>query len=308
MVNRTKPNAFIVGAPKCGTTGMHTFLESHPDICVALYKEVLYFGSDLFSDRTSREYKTEEWYLNLFSHCQDRKIILESSVWYFYSQQAPSEIHNFSPDARIIIMLRNPVERLYSHYYQLLYNGHENIKSFEAALAAEPERKAGKKSSSSDALTRRLYYRENAHYTPYVRAYLQEFGREKVHIIIHDDMVADVARVYRETLEFLDVDPEFAPEFTSVNANKYIRSSFVRDFFRKPPAWLTTPARQIIPAKTRAKINRQMIPAVRRLNTRYDKRPPLDAALRKQLQQECLADIEQLSELLERDLTHWCQS
>src|SRR5258706_10449866 len=107
------PDFFIVGAPKCGTTAMNDYLGQHPDIYMAP-KELHYFGADLkIKDKIS-----ESAYLQYFKNAGNKKILGEASVWYLFSGTAAKEIKNFSPDAKILIMLRNPVEVVYSLHSQ----------------------------------------------------------------------------------------------------------------------------------------------------------------------------------------------
>src|SRR3989339_415720 len=135
-----KPDFFIVGAPKSGTTAMCTYLKQHPEIFMPEKKESHFFGTDLNSPRFIRDKKI---YLSLFSKAKDERRVGESSVWYLYSKKAASEIKEFSPSASIIIMLRNPVDMLYSQHSQFLYNGNEDIACFEEALNAEQDRRRG---------------------------------------------------------------------------------------------------------------------------------------------------------------------
>src|SRR5882672_1680365 len=106
-----KPDCFIVGAPRCGTTAMYTYLGQHPEIFMSARKEPHFFGTDLSSPALVRD---EQQYLSLFAKAQNEKRAGEASVFYLYSQRAAREIHAFCPSARIIIMLRNPVEMMYS--------------------------------------------------------------------------------------------------------------------------------------------------------------------------------------------------
>ena len=117
-----KPDFFIVGAPKGGTTAMNAYLGQHPEIFIAERKELHFFGTDL--DFSSPRI-TQEQYLSCFSEVQNEKRVGETSVWYLYSKQAAVEIKKFCPSANIIIMLRNPVDMLYSQHSQFLYNGNE---------------------------------------------------------------------------------------------------------------------------------------------------------------------------------------
>ena len=130
-----KPDFFIVGAPKCGTTAMYQWLDAHPEVFVPV-KEIHYFGADL--DHRRPEVSAER-YNGLFEPASTaHKAVGDVGVWYLMSETAAQEIHAYNPDARIIIMLRRPAQMLYSLHSQLLYSGEEDIADFGEALAAEP--------------------------------------------------------------------------------------------------------------------------------------------------------------------------
>lgn len=291
------PNFFIVGAPKSATTALTAYLDKHPDICLALRKEVHHFGSDLY---IKSKVKSRSEYLALFDRCKGECCIGDSSVLYLISENAAQEIFDFAPDAKIIIMLRNPVDVIYSLYYQMLFDGDETLPTFEQGLAAEDERVANK-------TTQTVWYRRMVRYTDQVKRYFDAFGREQVHVIIYDDLQADTTKVYRETLEFLQVDTNFQPDFRVVNANSRIRSAYVRDFIKNPPRWYSATRnslRKFISPTLRRKVNVW----IKEANSIYESRPPLNPELRSQLQQEYQAEVEQLSQLLGRDLTYWSHS
>src|SRR5882757_7658017 len=136
-----KPDFFIVGAPKCGTTALYRCLEAHPEIFVPERKELHHFGTDLYSPTYVRQL---DEYLSLFAAAGDAKRVGEASVWYLFSKRAATEINAFNPQASVIIMLRNPVEMLHSLHSQHLYNGTEEISDFATALNAEGDRKMGR--------------------------------------------------------------------------------------------------------------------------------------------------------------------
>src|SRR5271170_7433051 len=142
-----RPDCFLVGAPKCGTTAMADYLAAHPDVFMAK-KEMHVFGRDLhfgahFYRRDLAAYEQE------FSQRATQRVAGEASVWYLLSTQAASELKAFNPDARIVIMLREPVEVLYSLYYQFLCDGNEHLPTFEEALVAEDDRAAGRRIARS---------------------------------------------------------------------------------------------------------------------------------------------------------------
>src|SRR3990172_12275584 len=193
------PDFFIAGAPKSGTTAMYMYLKQHPEIFMPEKKESHFFSTDLKSPMFIRD---KEIYLSLFSGAKDEKRVGEASVWYLYSKNAASEIKEFSPSASIIIMLRNPVDMLYSQHSQFLYNCNENISSFEEALNAEEDRRRGLRIPPGVHFVESLFYRETVQYTEQVERYFNIFGRENVHIIIYDDFRNNTANVYRESLRF----------------------------------------------------------------------------------------------------------
>ena len=134
------PDLFIVGAPKCGTTAMTRFLEAHPEVQMAARKDLHFFGSDL--GFRNRERIGEAEYLAHFHNDDSKRIRAESSVWYLYSERAASEIAACNPEARILILLRHPVEMMHALWAQLRLNGlgDEDITEFAEALAAERPR------------------------------------------------------------------------------------------------------------------------------------------------------------------------
>ena len=293
------PDFFIVGAPKCGTTAMYDYLKQHPEVFMPEAKEPHFFGSDLFSPLYIRD---EKEYLSLFSRARNEKRVGEASTWYLYSKRAAMEIKQFNSSASIIIMLRNPVDMIYSMHSQLLYYGHEDIVDFEAALEAEDDRKQGLRLPDSSFLVESLYYREAIKYTEQVQRYLDVFGWDKVLIIIFDDFKNDTTQVYQEACEFLGVDPQFEPEIRPINPNKIARNKTFRNFLTNPSPVTRVLARILMPLAMR----RTFAGTLMRLNTEYKPRPAMPLQLRHRLQAEFAPEVEQLSKLLGRDLTHWC--
>ena len=162
------PNLFIVGAPKCGTTSLDNYLRQHPDVFMSPKKEPHYFGSDLYAPRFIRDWET---YRVLFSGATDEAVVGEASVWYLYSQNAAREIHSVCPNAKIIIMLRNPVDQMHSLHSQRLYSGLETIRDFEDALAAEADRKRGQRIPPHAHPVEGLFYGDVASYAYQVERY-----------------------------------------------------------------------------------------------------------------------------------------
>ena len=144
--SRPRPNLFLVGAPKSGTTALATYLGEHPDVFMAPW-ELNYFGTDLnFLTVTGMPSRIRlEDYLSTFSSHGGERYRGDHSVFYLYSCEAAREIQDFAPDARIVVVLRNPVDQMYSQHSELLYQGDENIRDFGAALEAEKDRSLGRR-------------------------------------------------------------------------------------------------------------------------------------------------------------------
>jgi len=294
-----RPNLFIVGGPKCGTTSLYRYLRQHPDVYMSPRKEPHFFCPDLFSPRYVHD---EAAYLALFSGAGGARRIGEASVYYLYSRDAAPAIRAFAPDAQIIIMLRNPVDMIYSLHSQRLYSGHEDIVDFEQALAAEPDRRQGRRLPPDPYPIPCLFYREIGRLDAQVQRYLDVFPRRQLHIIIFDEFVADTAGAFAATCEFLGIDPQFRPEFSVANPNKSVRSVQVRSWLRFSPLAKGL-ARAVLPKPMRQTVAEKLL----ELNRRQEPRRPMPRALRRQLQQDYASDVAALSALIGRDLTPWTQ-
>jgi Sulfotransferase family len=293
------PDVFIAGAPRCGTTSLHDLLGQHPDVYMSPAKEVHFFGSDLH--HRGRPPLSEAAYLANFAGARDERRVGEASTSYFYSERAAAEIREFSPDAHVILMLRNPVEMMYSLYNLYRVTGVEEHPSFEAALDAEPRRREGLDLPDRPVLVEGLFYRQVARLSEHVGRFFETFGRERVHVIVFDDFVADVQSAYAGTLRFLEVDDGFRPEFRARNAATEPRIRGLHEFVLRPPPLVRRVGAAVVPHATRDAVSR----GIRRLNAVPRKPPPLDPALRRRLQQELAAEVAALGELLDRDLSHW---
>jgi hypothetical protein len=301
-----RPDFLIVGAPKCGTTALAAHLAGHPDIYMA-QKEMHFFGADLqfgpqFFRRDRDAYRIE------FDKWNGQTRTGEASVWYLFSRQAAAEIKAYSPDARIIILLREPVSMLYSLYHSYLYDGNEHLPAFEEALAAENDRSLGRRITRQTYFVQGLAYRAVASFSEQVRRYFDHFGRERVHVIVYDDLAADTIGTYRAALGFLGVSDTVDIPIGPINTNVSVKSPAMRNFLNDPlvrgtaialRSWLPKPVFSLI---QNVGIN------ISEMNKRPAPRQPIDPDLRHSLQREFAPEVERLSEVLKRDLTHWSKS
>jgi hypothetical protein len=299
------PNFFIVGKPKAGTTALHHLLAQHPDIFMSSFKEPHHFhlehvqsGIDRNRGMSGLAYKDRDKNLELFEGATDEKIVGESSTGYLYSKSAAREIAKFNPDAKILMVLREPVDFMHSFHSQLLRSANENEPDFRTALKLEESRKKGKNIPFTATYPDNLFYIDQARYADQVKRFFDAFDSKNVKVVIYEDLRADNLRVYREILEFLDVDPNFQPQFRDVNKTRRVRFPkvagwvvFLADKRKYPvqkwmPGWLLKPIRGFM----------------RRIFYTTGPRVELDPELRQQLARELKPDVLELSELLGIDL------
>ena len=290
------PNVFLVGAPKCATTAISTWLASHPDVFMPDQRDLHYFGSDLHFP-AGRITKND--YLATFAGAESFRCVAESSVWYLYSEKAAAEIARFQPDARIIIAIRNPMEVIPAHHSQMRLNGlgDEDIADLEAALAAEEDRRQGKRIPTHCSFPDGLLYREVARFSQQVQRYLTHFPREHIHCIVYDDLAADPQKTFGRLLDFLDLETMNIPDTRRINPNQEVRFESVRKLVGATPPTLKT----AVPDAIRKPIRNLL----RTVNRHTKERPPISIALRRELNKEFGREINTLSSLIERDLSHW---
>ena len=226
------PNLFIVGAPKSGTTFLYHYLKQHPDIYFPNFKEPHFFGSDLIRRNGAYNLSLDE-YQDLFK--TDKKIIGEASTFYIFSKDAPEEIYNFNPKAKIIIMLRDLVDLVHSLHSQFVFSGDEVIEDFSQALELEDSRLNGDRIPNQTTVVNKLFYTSNILLLPIrIRSFIHYFGRENIKFIDLNDIKKNPKKVYSETLEFLNVDSNInTDDFKIINKNKTYKSKTVRDFIKK---------------------------------------------------------------------------
>ena len=300
------PTFFIVGAPRCGTSSLWRNLDAHPLIFMSKPKEPHHFGADL--ELRKRPYAERAAYLKLFEGAGDVRHAGEASVLYLYSRSAPAEILGLSPAARIIVMLRNPLEMvpsLHAHNLLLLY---EDVPDLARALEAEADRREGRRIPTTCISPLTLQYLRLASYAEPVRRYREAFGPERVRCIILDDLRRDPGRVFAETLAFLDLPPYPPAELGAVNRGLRWRSGRAARLLL--PAY--GGARRLagaLPGRLLRQTTARTVEALFYLpitmNLAPSRPPSLSRDLRRALCERLRDDVARLSDLLARDLSDW---
>lgn len=300
-----RPNLFIVGAPKCGTTSLHGYLAEHPEVFMAGYKEPCFLAPDF---RCPAYAEKEEDYLRLFQGHRGQRWLGESTSTYLVSKRAAETIKGYSPGAKIIAMLRNPAEMIHALYGQRLVEGNEDIARFEDALEAEPQRRGGRRLPRKFLYPKEyLLYREFGKYAEQLRRYYAQFARENVHVILFEDFVEDTGREYAKACDFLGVRADFRPEFVRANPAKTPRFRRANRFLQKLPQSVPKPVRSAV----KAACGERSIAWLRGGHTQLvslahkQGRTPLAEETRRMLIDYFAEDVGELEALLGRDMSGW---
>jgi hypothetical protein len=298
------PDLFIIGAPKSGTTSLYEYLKGHPQVFMSVVKEPCYFSRDLALDDSGNFLvygRDEKLYYDLFEDAGDAQRAGEGSTRYLYSTDAPALIHDVSPDAHVIAMLRNPVDMIHSLHAHKLAAGTEDEPDFEKALAQEADRHAGR-SIPKHSNRRLATYRDRAMFAEQLPLWFDTFGGDRVHVGILEDMVRDPAAEFRKVLEFLDVEATWQPEsFAAHNTAHGARSMLIRRALNgRIPQWLAWRALPRLIGDTRTR------GLVRDFRHSWFHRKKIDKGalspeLRRRLEDEFMPDVTKLSQMLGRD-------
>jgi len=303
-----KPNLFIVGHPRSGTSSLHAYLSQHPEVFMTAIKEPNYFALDFrkASDRFHGRrlyfpYRTEERYLKLYRKWGQEKIGGEASATNLCSKVSAREIHRFNPKAKIIMLFREPVDFLYSYHSAAQFALGEHHKNFEKALEAEQIRRKGQDLSKRVISPPWLFYSVFVKYADQLDRFQKFFGNDQIKIILFDEFKARTPHVFRDILAFLDVDPDFRPSFEIVNPNKQVRWPLLKKFTLDSPYFRKT-LRLLFSDDSYAGMKN----FYKTKMVQHKPRPPLDDGLRMKLMKSIKPEIEAFSSALDLDLvTRW---
>jgi hypothetical protein len=297
------PNFFIIGAPKCGTTALSQYLSSHSKVFLSSIKEPHYFAKDFLQFRPYYV-NTKEEYLDLFAQATKQHIAIgEASVWYMLSKVAVCNIHQFNPNAKIIIMLRNPIDMVYSLHSQFVFSLVEDEPDFEKAWFLQEARAAGinlpKNAKKQDRSPELLQYGAVGKFGQQLEKVYSIFPKEQVKVILFDEFKEASAQVYRDVLTFLNVPCDGRKNFQPVNENKFHKLFWMAKLTQDTPESIMK-----IVQKLGFK-NTGLLHFLNRLNIKKAKRKSLSDSFRSELGTYFSEDMRLLSQLINRDLDHW---
>lgn len=217
-----RPNFFVMGAPKCGTTSVWSWLREHPNVYLPSVKEPHFFNSD----HAHRGFTDKHAYEALFAEAGPQHYVVgEASVWYLYSKIAARNILKYTGGAKFIVCVRNPVDMAYSLYCQfLLRSRREHIKSFETAWHLSGERMRGRCVGPRVTEPKFLSYKAVCALGSQLAVLIALAGHEAVLPLVLDDLQESPASEYRKILRFLDIPDDERTTFPRLNEGLNVRS------------------------------------------------------------------------------------
>jgi len=227
----------------------------------------------------------------------------EGSTWYLHSRVAVSRILEFNPDARFIVMLRNPTDMVHALHSQLFNSCDEDVRNFQRAWDLQESRKSGRYIPPTCREPSFLQYGDVGKLGTHLDRLYRQVGKDRVHVIIYDDFCEDTLGAYRDTLDFLGLSWDCRVNFPVSNPNRVMKSPMLGRIAMRPSKARIAAAgmvRRVLGIETLG-----FSDLVNRLNFRRQKRRPLPMDFRAALQNHFREDIDRLSQTLNRDLTHW---
>lgn len=296
---RQLPDFFIIGAPKCGTTAMASYLAEHPDIDFSKIKEPNFFDIDL---KEQELFDNLEDYLKVCFPGEKQALRGEGSVWYLYSQAAVDEILKLQPEAKFVVMLRQPVDLIHALHSTFLLAFIEEEEDFAKAWQLQEARAQGKQIPKGCKEPLLLQYGAVGKTGEQVARLLKKVAREKIHFILFDDFKTNTRHTYQELLSFLGQKDDGRQEFPAVNQSATTKN-------KKLGAWLyglaQNPAIHRLKRKSGLPLGKGPIVRFLQKNRKTRQRPALSPEFRANLVEYFSQDIDRLAELIGRDLEHW---
>jgi hypothetical protein len=291
----------IIGAAKSGTYTLHDQLARHPEIYMCATKEPHYFsfGAGNLQVDSSRRGPVHSWitsrqaYVELFANQPGVRMAGESSVSYLYIPGTAERIFEFNPEMKLIVSLRNPVERAYSSFNYAKSYGLEPLKTLAEGFQAEPKR-----IQNDDRIL--LRYRDLGLYLRQLARYYDVFPRDQIKVILFEDFVQTPAQVLRDLFEFIGVATDFQPDpnLRSNTAKRPDDDNPLHHFINSEHLVRST-LRKILPMSARRRI-REFVRDVF-----FKAPPPISMDERRQFADLFRDDILELQKLLRRDLSAW---
>lgn len=272
------PNLFIVGTPRSGTSSVTKWITHHPDVSGGRLKEPMFHAADLPSPTHITD---RDEYMRLWIGADSASMRLDGSTWNLYSKVAASSIARMSPEARIVVHLRDPVDLLASLHNHHLFLELEPEPDFETAVFAQ-------RPLDAEEFRRSIDYLEVVRLAGQLQRYYEHFPRDMVTFVEFAMISRDPEEAYFKLLDDLGLKRVPPPEYAHMNPGRRQRLRGTNQRFKG----------------MKSIVGRGVGKVVRRLNTTVG-RPPVDRGVRRRILEAITPDIDELAELIGRDLSDW---
>lgn len=295
-----KPNFFIIGAPKCGTSALAQYLSRHPQVLMHP-GEPHFYSPDIDLGPKHRPVPAE--YFGFFRNALPSQTRLgEKSVFYLASRLAPLRIIEEQPDAQFIVIVRNPIAMAYSWYAHMLRETTESCPEFERAWRLQQSRKIGRELPRGCKEPWRLQYGEICMVGSHLSRWLTLVSRDRIKVVIFDDLAANPREVYLELLAFLDLPPDTQSNFPIENEGAALRSFRAQRLLMKA-------ARLATSLKSATGVRREfgIGAALFSMNAAPKPAALLSTKFHSELKRFFRDDVETLTQITGRDLSSWLE-
>ena len=299
----SRPNFFIIGAPKSGTTALAHYLSEHPQVFFAKPKELFFWSSDHPKARERHNVFTLDDYLRYFRGSDGYAAIGEGSTNYLQSRHAVKNILEFNPDSKFIVLLRNPVDVAYGMHGELCRHFFEDVVDFEKAWGLQSLRAQGEKVPHQCVMENQLQYRDVASYGEQLERLFSLVPESQRKVFLFEDFSDQTKAVYDSTCQFLGLDDDGRTNFPRMNPAKQYRSKLLGKLYQNPPALI-----EPLMKKVRYVYANSSVPLRDWLANWLSKREPrtaLNEEFRNQLRQTFRPDVERVEQLLNVKLDAW---
>lgn len=296
MLNTQRlPNFFIIGAAKAGTTTVFNILKQHPDVYLSEVKEPQFFCND------EKYNMGMNYYINTyFSGSEKFKARGEATPHYLFYERVAMRIAKHIPikNQRFVVILRNPIKRAYSLYWNMVAEGIETL-GFEEAIDNENNRLNNKYTAKLCSL--RYTYVSSSKYAEQVRAYLKYFNKDQFVFIIFEEFIKDIECSMKSVFDFLGLENIDMIDY-DLKSNPFglPRIKFIHQFIRNP-FYLKTKIGKMIHPSIKYRISNNLI----QLNRKKHDYPAMSKKVEKKMMALFEKDIKELEVILDKDLSNW---
>ena len=301
MIRRI-PDFFLIGASKCGTTAIYSYLRSHPGVFMPRKKEPHYFSYDLPGRRTLVR---EEDYRALFAAAAEETLVGEASASYLFSSCALKEIMSLNRSAKVIATLRNPIDMAYAFHAERLYNLNEDVADFEQAWYLQESRAVGRCLPKKCREPRLLQYRAVCSFAGQIERLFRLVPERQRAVIIFEEFMRRPSETYSAILRFLDLPDDGRGQFEQVNANKTLRIRSLASWHRSARAVLKRMGCYDAAKMAMNSLGAHPSRALSRWYIAHEPRRALREQFRAELARELGPDVRRLEDLLGKRLDCW---